>query len=99
MLGDCILHAFLNFTEVASLYGFFVAIIIKLPPKLLLHLELKGKKKEEEMRRKRRLGRSRTFLHLVHCEKLCSGLLYTYKSNHQRELLHFSPIHNHSLNL
>ena len=48
MLGGCILHAFLNFTEVASLYGFFVAIIIKLPPKLLLHLELKGKKKEEE---------------------------------------------------
>ena len=47
VLGGCSLYVFFNFPEVASPYRFFVAIIIKLPPKLLLHLKLKGKKEEE----------------------------------------------------
>ena len=50
MLDGCILYVFFIFPEFASPYRFFVAI--KLPPKLLLHLKLKGKKEEERKEEK-----------------------------------------------
>ena len=50
MLGDCILHAFLNFTEVASPYGFFVAIKVatQTPFTLRIKREEEGRGDEEE---------------------------------------------------
>lgn len=95
----------LSFSFSRSCICSYISVAIFIRVATLTHFICKIKGEEEE--KERRTGRSRnssTVLYLAHREReqeldSASLFLHTCKLNHQRELLHFNPVHNHSLNL